>query len=200
MLLAAGVDLNASDEEGWGAPHHAARRGRQAFMARLVEAGVDNTQHNNHGATPLVSLQAHSSTAALPPDSHPHPHPDCLAIWHAPCQAPAPGNVPLEVCPGADAAASAPPTLQHWAAAREGWEEIDYMDPGLPPTPPGAWGAVVDQFLAAGAPVDAVDCEGETPLCVWAAGWQGLAGIFSSGVPAAPAEPPLFRSLACFAV
>ena len=55
--------------------------------------------------------------------------------------------------------------MQHWAACGELCGEVRWaVDRCTPPTVPGSWAAVVGQLLAAGAPVDAIDCEGETPL------------------------------------
>ena len=75
ILVAAGADLHAVDGKGWGAAHYAAQFGREAFLARLIAAGVDIARPNAHRATPLVSARR---AAFLTRPSH-LPHRLCCA-------------------------------------------------------------------------------------------------------------------------
>lgn len=64
MCLKFGADINARDKDGFGALHHAARRGRTDLVGKLITCGADVNARDNRGQTPLMLCQ-NAETARL---------------------------------------------------------------------------------------------------------------------------------------
>ena len=65
VLLAAGADPSAPDEEGVTPLHHAARYGHRGMVDRLLAAGADRTAEDNRGRTPAEYVEASPEIAEL---------------------------------------------------------------------------------------------------------------------------------------
>lgn len=53
-LIAAGLDVNAKDDNGWTPLHFAAQTGAFQIAAMLVNAGANASLRDSHGNNPLV--------------------------------------------------------------------------------------------------------------------------------------------------
>ena len=67
LLLAAGADVDAKDEDGWTALHYAATRGHTAVVELLLAAGADVNAQSNAGGTALhyAAFYGHSAVVEL---------------------------------------------------------------------------------------------------------------------------------------
>jgi ankyrin repeat protein len=82
MLLDAGANINAANNNGQTALHAAARMDMKDFVRFIGERGANLEAKDRTGSTPLDIAEGRTGTAARPGASGPEKHPDVAAVLH----------------------------------------------------------------------------------------------------------------------
>jgi ankyrin repeat protein len=82
MLLDAGADINAVNNNGQSSLHAAARMDMKDFVRYLGERGAKLDIKDRNGATALDIAEGRTGTAARPGTSGPEKHPEVAAVLH----------------------------------------------------------------------------------------------------------------------
>ncbi len=82
MLLDAGANINAANNNGQTALHAAARMDMKDFVRFIGEHGANLEAKDRTGSTPLDIAEGRTGTAARPGASGPEKHPDVAAVLH----------------------------------------------------------------------------------------------------------------------
>ena len=82
MLLDAGADINAVNNNGQSSLHAAARMDMKDFVRFIGESGADLTIKDRNGSTALDIAEGRTGTAARPGASGPEKHPEVAAVLH----------------------------------------------------------------------------------------------------------------------
>jgi len=82
MLLDAGADINAVNNNGQSSLHAAARMDMKDFVRYLGERGAKLDIKDRNGATALDIAEGRTGTAARPGASGPEKHPEVAAVLH----------------------------------------------------------------------------------------------------------------------
>ena len=158
-LLAAGANIDATDDHGMTALQLSCYYGRGLIVEALLASGADPNVRLAEWdcATPL-----HIAADCTRPDTD---RPErtlagkavavrkLLAAGADPCAADAKGRTPLHVAAeGVDAR-----SVAYWSRWEE-WDSLDNLFSG-----PSPMAQMIDALLAAGARLDAPDCNGVTP-------------------------------------
>jgi ankyrin repeat protein len=82
MLLDAGADINAVNNNGQSSLHAAARMDMKDFVRFIGERGADLGIKDRNGSTALDIAEGRTGTAARPGTSGPEKHPEVAAVLH----------------------------------------------------------------------------------------------------------------------
>jgi ankyrin repeat protein len=82
MLLDAGANINAANNNGQTALHAAARMDMKDFVRFIGERGANLDAKDRSGSTPLDIAEGRTGTAARPGASGPEKHPEVAAVLH----------------------------------------------------------------------------------------------------------------------
>jgi ankyrin repeat protein len=82
MLLDAGANINAANNNGQTSLHAAARMDMKDFVRFIGERGANLEPKDRNGATPLDIAEGRTGTASRPGASGPEKHPDVAAVLH----------------------------------------------------------------------------------------------------------------------
>jgi ankyrin repeat protein len=82
MLLDAGANINAANNNGQTSLHAAARMDMKEFVRFIGERGANLDARDRAGATPLDIAEGRTGTAARPGTSGPDKHPEVAAVLH----------------------------------------------------------------------------------------------------------------------
>ena len=82
MLLDAGANINAANNNSQTALHAAARMDMKDFVRFIGERGANLDAKDRTGSTPLDIAEGRTGTAARPGASGPEKHPEVATVLH----------------------------------------------------------------------------------------------------------------------